>query len=190
NLGVTTTAKGNALEPLVRRSLQRFNGFKIKDLPFLKEIKELPEWCNRLELQISDVDTADGFGYMDRGVKGDLSFLKDRPVNKMLIEQSSTRQDGVWFFSDNQYAGSIAVKLYTEPVKKSKGDENTTSSDIRLSFLQKDGEADNKNLSKIRKEFVESGIPGKIKGILRIHLVFPSVAGDKPVSYVKVDPES
>ncbi|KAF9147373.1 hypothetical protein BGX20_006668, partial [Mortierella sp. AD010] len=189
NLGVTTTAKGNALEPLVRRSLQRFNGYDVKDLPFLKGIK-LPEWCNGLKLQISEINTAEGFGYSDRGAKGDLSFLLDRPIHKMLIEQSGTRQDGAWFFSDNRYAGSIAVKLYTESVKSSKSDENTTSSDIRLSFLQKDGIEKNKSLSEIRKAFEESGIPNKIKGILRIHLTFPSASVKRTVNNDKSDPKT
>ncbi|KAI8356285.1 hypothetical protein B0O80DRAFT_23814 [Mortierella sp. GBAus27b] len=37
NFGVASTSKGDALEPLVRRSLQRFNGFRLVDLPFLQD---------------------------------------------------------------------------------------------------------------------------------------------------------
>jgi hypothetical protein len=38
NFDVMSTTKGTALEPLVRRSLQRFNGFHLADLPFLQGV--------------------------------------------------------------------------------------------------------------------------------------------------------
>jgi len=101
NLGTGTTVKGNILEPLIRRCLQRFNGFDLTNLPFLKGFKALPTWCKGLKLQIDEVNTANGFGYNGHGHDADLEFLKNRPANKMLIEQSGTRQDGMWFFSNN-----------------------------------------------------------------------------------------
>ncbi|KAG0360734.1 hypothetical protein BGZ54_009410 [Gamsiella multidivaricata] len=186
NFGVNLTAKGDALEPLVRRSLQRFNGFRIADLPFLKGIA-LPTWCDRLELQIDDINTASEFRYRD-SVQGDLDFLTARPKNKLLIEQFGTRRDGVWFFSDNRYAGSIVIKFYSKPVPQTMHKENETSRDIRCSFLKKDGISLNPQLENIRRAFEASGTPGKILGILRIHLEFPGVKKPRPITCIKVNP--
>ncbi|KAF9536005.1 hypothetical protein BGW38_010349, partial [Lunasporangiospora selenospora] len=68
--------------------------------------------------------------------------------------------------------------------------ENESSSDIRCSFLAKDGAKENPSLKKIRDSFVASGAPKEIKGILRIHLEFPRVQGPKPTTYVKRDPST
>lgn len=117
NFGASTTSKGDAFELLVRRSLQRFNGYRLADLPFLQGIL-LPFWYNDLLLQIDEINTASGLGYSASGVRADLELLDDRPPNKMLIAHCGTRPDGAWFFSDNRYAGSLAIKLYGENIKQ------------------------------------------------------------------------
>lgn len=38
NFGMASSSKGDALEPLVRRSLQRFNGYRLADLAFLRGV--------------------------------------------------------------------------------------------------------------------------------------------------------
>ncbi|KAG0221999.1 hypothetical protein BGW42_007039 [Actinomortierella wolfii] len=187
NFGVASSSKGDAMEPLIRRSLQRFNGVRLVDLPFLQGVK-LPKWCDSLELQIDDVNKAEGFGYKDIGVAADLAFLTECPPNKMLVANFGTRPDGVWFFSDKRYAGSLAIKFYSSPLPQEKHFENETSSDIRSCFLQKDGVTVNTSLAGIRRDFEASGTPSNLKGILRIHLEFPSVKGCKPVTHVKRDP--
>ncbi|KAF9349932.1 hypothetical protein BGX26_011839 [Mortierella sp. AD094] len=187
NFGVASTSKGDALEPLVRRSLQRFNGFHLVDLPFLQGIT-LPNWCNNLHLQIDEINTANGFGYTANGIAADLAFLTECPPNKMLLANFGTRPDGVWFFSDKRYAGSLAIKLYSSPVSQEKHIQNEASSDIRCCFLKKDGHTPNPSLINVRHTFVTSGTPSNLKGILRIHLEFPGVQGLKPVTHVKRDP--
>ncbi|KAF9118178.1 hypothetical protein BGW39_001417 [Mortierella sp. 14UC] len=187
NFGVASTSKGDALEPLVRRSLQRFNGLRLVDLPFLQGIA-LPKWCDNLRLQIDGINTANGFGYTDSGVASDLAFLTDRPPNKMLIAKYGTRPDGAWFFSDKQYAGSLAIKFYSSPVPRKTHKDNATSSDIRGCFLQKDGTTLNSTLANIRRDFVASGTPSDLKGILRIHLEFPDVQYGMPATHVLTDP--
>ncbi|KAG0200817.1 hypothetical protein BGX33_010754, partial [Mortierella sp. NVP41] len=182
NFGVASTSKGDALEPLVRRSLQRFNGFRLVDLPFLQDIA-LPEWCDDLKLQIDGMNTANGFGYTDNGVAADLSFLTECPPNKMLIASYGTRPDGAWFFSDKRYAGSLAIKFYSSSVPQKTHKENETSSDIRGCFLQKDGTL-NSTLANIRRDFVASGTPSNLRGILRIHLEFPDVQHGMPATHV------
>ncbi|KAF9920773.1 hypothetical protein BGZ67_000993, partial [Mortierella alpina] len=186
NLGIKSSAKGNALEPLVRQSLRRFNNLYLADLPFLKDI-ELPTWCNGLKLQIDEINTAHGFQYGEDNTIADLKFLIDRPSNKLLVQQSGTRQDGAWFFSNNHYAGSLAIKFYSNAIPQAHHRENETSSDIRCSFLQADGTRKNPALEKIRDSFVASGVPSEIKGILRIHLEFPRVEGVKLATHVKRD---
>ncbi|KAK3805922.1 MAG: hypothetical protein J3Q66DRAFT_360046 [Benniella sp.] len=186
NLGVKSSTKGNALEPLVRQSLRRFCNFRLKDLPFLKDIT-LPAWCNRFKLQIDEINTAHGFGMGTDNTEADLKFLIDRPSNKLLVEQSGTRQDGAWFFSDKCFAGSLAIKFYSNDIPRTHHVENETSSDIRCSFLQNDGAKENKSLKNIREKFVASGVPNDIKGILRIHLEFPRVQGGTPTTHVKTD---
>ncbi|KAF7721299.1 hypothetical protein EC973_004960 [Apophysomyces ossiformis] len=186
NLGVNATAKGDMLEPLVRRALQRFNGFDLADLPFLKGTR-LPTWCNGLKLQIDEINTARGFGYNENGIRADLEFLKARPTNKMLIEGHGISHDGAWFFN-NHYAGTVAIKLCTQPMAEAKHEHNENSSDIRCSFLRYQGISSNPSLEQIRGEFEASGVPSDIKGMLRIHLELPSVSGCRPTTYVKMDP--
>lgn len=144
NFGVSSTSKGDALEPLVRLSLQRFNGYLLGDLPFLQGIA-LPNWCNDLRLQIDGANT-NGFGYTGSGVAADLVFFTESPPNKMLIANLGTLPDGAWFFSDNRYAGALAIKFYSSSVPQEKHKENETSSDIRACFLKTDGTR-NKSLS-------------------------------------------
>ncbi|KAG0182667.1 hypothetical protein DFQ28_001939, partial [Apophysomyces sp. BC1034] len=185
NLGVKSTANGDMLEPLIRRSLQRFNDIDLANLPFLKGIK-LPSWCIGLKLQIDEINTAPGFGFNDEGIKADLEFLKAPSPYKMLIESPGTRHNGAWFFN-NHYAGSLAIKLYTEPLEEFVHKKNETSSDLRGSFLKSDDISRKESLQNIRDEFVASGVPARIKGILRIHLEFPSVSGTRPVTRVETD---
>jgi len=182
-LGPDSPTRGLAFEPLVRRSLQRFNGYQLTALPFLKGVK-LPAWCDKFKFQIDEINTARGFGFQARGEEADLEFLVGRSPNKMLVEHDQTRQDGAWFFS-NEYAGSLAIKFCTSPLKRQLHDSNNASSDIRLSFMNKSGTTPNMNIFDIWERFQASGIPYQLKGILRIHLVFPSVEHGTPLSYVK-----
>jgi hypothetical protein len=108
NFGVASALKGDALEPLVRRSLQRFNGLHLVDLPFLQGIA-LPKWCSDLKLQINRINTANGFGYTDSGVAADLAFLTECPPNKLLVANFGTPPDGACLFSDKRYAGSLVI---------------------------------------------------------------------------------
>ncbi|KAG0371436.1 hypothetical protein BGX24_001675 [Mortierella sp. AD032] len=167
NFGVASTSKGDALEPLVRRSLQRFNGFHL--------------------LQINGVNTANGFGYTNRGVAADLAFLTECPPNKMLIANLGTRPDGAWFFSDKRYAGSLAIKFYSSSVPQDTHTDNETSSDIRACFLKKDG-SPNATLANFRHEFETSGIPSGLRGILRIHIELPDVQNGMPATHIRTDP--
>lgn len=96
NFGIASTSKGDAFEPLVHRSLQRFNGYRLADLPFLQGVT-LPTWCDNLNLHIDEINTANGFGYTTSDVRADLTFLSKCPPNKMPIANDGTRPDGAWF---------------------------------------------------------------------------------------------
>ncbi|KAG9072221.1 hypothetical protein KI688_006445 [Linnemannia hyalina] len=135
NFGVASTSKGDSLEPLVRRSLQRFNGFRL-----------------------------------------------------MLIASYSTRPDGAWFFSDKRYAGTLAIKFYSSRLAQKAHQSNETSSDIRGCFLQKDGTTLNPTLATIRSNFVASGTPSNLRGILRIHIELPDVQYGMPATHVLTNP--
>ncbi|KAK3836311.1 MAG: hypothetical protein J3R72DRAFT_493791 [Linnemannia gamsii] len=155
NLGAKSTAKGNALEPLVRQILRRFSDFQLMDLPFLKGIK-LPTWCKGRRLQIDEINTADGFGYKHGKTEADLRFLIDHPRISCWVRNL----------------------------------ENETSSDIRYSFLQADGTKENSSLKRIRDDFIASGVPDRIKGILHIHVEILRVQGMRPATYVRIDPST
>ncbi|KAG0035316.1 hypothetical protein BGZ81_009812 [Podila clonocystis] len=149
---------------------------------------ELPTWCNGLKLQIDEINTARGFGYGAGDTAADLKFLIDRPSNPLLVQQSGTREDGAWFFSDHHYAGSLAVKFYSNAIPYKDHEENETSSDIRCSFLRADGTKENSSLKKIRDDFIVFGVPSEIKGIFRIHLEIPRVQGMQLATHVRRDP--
>ncbi|KAI8597591.1 hypothetical protein EDD21DRAFT_418573 [Dissophora ornata] len=187
NFGIASTSKGDAFEPLVRRSLQRFNGYRLADLPFLQGVS-LPSWCDNLKLQIDEINTANGFGYNSSGVRADLAFLTECPPNKMLVANFGTRPDGAWFFSDTQYAGSLAIKLFSDRMKQDIHESNETSSNIRGCFLKKDGATVTKSLAPVRQAFVDSGIPSNLRGILRIHLELPGVQNGNRVTHIRRDP--
>jgi hypothetical protein len=68
--------------------------------------------------------------------------------------------------------------------------ENVSSSDIRLSFMNNNGDGVPENMANIRQEFEKSGVPNQLKGILRIHLEFPSVQGGTPRSRVETERDS
>ena len=155
-------------------------------MPFLQGIN-LPAWCDDLTLKIDTINTASGFGYTEMGLRADLAFLKDCTPNQMLIAQFGTRPDGLWFFSDNHYAGSLAIKLYSDKISKDLLQSNETSSDVRGCFLKKDGVNVTEANAGIRREYLASGIPSNLRGILRIHIEIPGISGGNPVTYVKTD---
>ncbi|KAG0203112.1 hypothetical protein BGX28_004507 [Mortierella sp. GBA30] len=184
---LSPTSKGDAFEPLVCRSLQRFNGCRLVDLPFLRAVS-LPSWCDNFKLQIDEINTANGFGYSASGVRADLAFLTECPPNKMLVAMFGTRPDGAWFFSDTQYDGSLAIKPFSDRIKQDIHESNETSSDIRGCFLKKDGATVTKSLAPVRQAFVDSGIPSNLKGTLRIHLEFPGVQNGYQITHIRKDP--
>ncbi|OAQ24793.1 hypothetical protein K457DRAFT_129501 [Linnemannia elongata AG-77] len=85
-----------AFEPLVTRSLQRFNGYRLVDIPFLQGVT-LPTCYDKLDLQIDETNTANGFGYSTIDVRADLTFLSEFSSNKMLIANDGKHPDGAWF---------------------------------------------------------------------------------------------
>ncbi|KAF8923111.1 hypothetical protein BGZ58_003343, partial [Dissophora ornata] len=109
----------------------------------------------------------------------------DQLCHHVLIAIKGTRPDGAWFFSDKHYAGSHAIKLYSECLKNAIHESNQTSSDIRGCFLRKEGVKINESLPGIRDDFVASGTPSNLRGMLRI----PSrVQNGNPVTHIKRDP--
>ncbi|KAI8596110.1 hypothetical protein EDD21DRAFT_389239 [Dissophora ornata] len=191
NLGINTSAKGDAFEPLVRRCLQRFNGYRVIDLPFLQDVKhKISMWPENLVLQIDSVNTAAGFGYSDCEslIEADLGFLSERCPSKMFVAASHTRPDGAWFFSeDDRFAGSLGIKLYSERFGQAIQKSNETSTDLRCCFLSKDGKTTTHNTKNVRQEYEQSGTPSKLRGILRIHIQIPGVSGGDQATHVKVD---
>ncbi|KAF9111492.1 hypothetical protein BGX30_007586 [Mortierella sp. GBA39] len=180
NFGVASTSKEDVLELLVHRSLQRFNGYRLVDLPFLRGVR-LPTWCYTLQFQIDSINTAKGFGYTAIGVRADLAFLTERPPNKMLIACSGACPHGSWFFSNRRYAGSLAIQFYSSlAVRANESIEN--SSDIRRCFSPYFG-CSSPSLKDIRSDFEDSCTPSDLRGILRIHIGFPDAKSRMPATH-------
>ncbi|KAF9090364.1 hypothetical protein BGX27_002282, partial [Mortierella sp. AM989] len=91
SLGTTSSSKGETFELLVGLSLKRFNGSSIASLPFVKDIENLPRWCQDVKFKIDEMATASELGYLD-GVKGDVDFLRESPYGKMLFRTTSHDQ--------------------------------------------------------------------------------------------------
>ncbi|KAF9346246.1 hypothetical protein BGX26_002274 [Mortierella sp. AD094] len=87
----------------------------------------------------------------------------------MLVANDGTRPDGAWFFTDRRYAGSLAIKLYSDRMKQS-------------THEWCEGES---ILGRHSTRLCASGTPSNLKGTLRIHLEFPGVQGGNPVTHVK-----
>ncbi|KAG0058780.1 hypothetical protein BGZ89_000987 [Linnemannia elongata] len=109
NFGIASTLKRDAFEPLVPR-------YRLVDIPFLQGVT-LPTCYDKLDLQIDETNTANGFGYTTIDVRADLTFLSECSSNKMLIANDGRRPDGAWFFSENRYASSLAINLYNDCLK-------------------------------------------------------------------------
>eukprot|EP00727_Mastigamoeba_balamuthi_P014352 m51a1_g9541 hypothetical protein (884) ;mRNA; f:840877-843745 len=172
HLGVSTSAKGNALEPVARHALAHFNGTAVIDLPFLGSIRDklVGTWAETCVINITQAGTSKELqslieGYIP-GVRGDMLFLVQRVTNAMLVEHNQTRQDGVWFFDDRVHAGSLGMTLSVNRVSSAKHRDQVASTDIRNSFSGTKG---------IRAEFrsMDARNPAPLSGILRIHLEFP-----------------
>eukprot|EP00727_Mastigamoeba_balamuthi_P002276 m51a1_g12045 hypothetical protein (260) ;mRNA; f:29-808 len=172
HLGVSTSAKGNTLEPVARHALAHFNGTAVIDLPFLGSIRDklVGTWAETCVINITQTGTSKELqslieGYVS-GVRGDMLFLVQRVTNAMLIEHNQTRQDGVWFFDDRVHAGSLGMTLSVNRVSSAKHRDQVASTDIRNSFSGTKG---------IHAEFrsMDARNPAPLSGILRIHLEFP-----------------
>ncbi|KAF8924589.1 hypothetical protein BGZ58_001634 [Dissophora ornata] len=83
---------------------------------------------------------------------------------------------------------SLAIKLFSDRMKQDIHESNETSSDIRGCFLKKDGTTVTKSLAPVRQAFVDSGIPSKLRGILRIHLELPGVQKGNRITHIRRDP--
>ncbi|KAG0378349.1 hypothetical protein BGX24_004081 [Mortierella sp. AD032] len=90
----------------------------------------------------------------------------------MVVPHAGSRLDGIWFFSDKRYAGSLAIELQGIPLSESTRERIETASDVRRYFLNKDGV-----------------LPSNLKGSLRIHLEFPAAqrCGLEQLTHVKKD---
>ncbi|KAG9062174.1 hypothetical protein KI688_006506 [Linnemannia hyalina] len=187
DFGVASTSKEDTLELLVRRSFQRFNGYRLVDLPFLRGVT-LPAWCYTLQFQIDSINTAKGFGYTAIGARADLAFLTERPPNKMLIACSGACPHGSWFFSNRRYAGSLAIQFYSSRLAGRVNESIEYSSDIRRSFSPYCGYSsrslkDGPSLKDIRSDFEDSRTPSDLRGTLRIHVVFPNAESRTPATH-------
>jgi hypothetical protein len=182
NLGTNSAAKGEAFELLVYRSLQRFNGKVLADLPFVKDIKDLPEWCKTTTLNMRKFGTAKELGYDDDSTWGDVEFFEKTPGGELLIPNNLTRPDGALLLEGKEHGLSLAIKLYSQPVDGNKHESNEGSSNLRNCFMTTENKI-NSQLKAQRRRFTKTAFH-KLKGILRIHLEFPRVSGGTPQSCV------
>jgi len=182
NLGTNSSAKGEAFELLVYRSLQRFNGKVLADLPFVKDIKDLPEWCKTTTLNVRNFGTAKELGYDDDSTWDDVEFFENTPGGELLIPNNLTRPDGALLLEDKEYGLSLAIKLHSQPVDSGKHVSNEGSSNLRNCFMTTENKVNSK-LEGQRRQFTKTAFH-KLEGILRIHLEFPKVSGGTPQSYV------
>ena len=182
NLGTNSAAKGEAFELLVYRSLQRFNGKVLADLPFVKDIKDLPEWCKTMTLNMRKFGTAKELGYDDDSTWGDVEFFEKTPGRELLIPNNLTRPDGALLLEGKEHGLSLAIKLYSQPVDGNKHKSNEGSSNLRNCFMTTENKT-NSQLKDQRRRFTKTAFH-KLKGILRIHLEFPRVSGGTPQSCV------
>jgi len=178
--GSTTTTKGNAIEPIVRHTLEYFNNIKVCDLPFLKDLKgKLPQWCETAVINIMNSGTA-----QQLNLNNDLTFLSNRRPGEMLVPLSTTRPDGIFWF-DFSHGGSLAIKFFTSFIPEAIHKDNKATSDLRKCFQRRDKDQENATVTQNFNTFAALQLTNPIDGILRIHLVFPGVVGGTPASEVE-----
>jgi hypothetical protein len=183
NLGTNSAAKGEGFELLVYRSLQRFNGKVIVDLPFVKNIKKLPKWCKTKTLNLRKFGTLKELGYDDDSTWGDVEFFEKTPEGELLIPNNLTRPDGALLLEGKENSLSLAIKLYSHPVKRNIHELNKDSSDLRNCFTTTENEV-SLNVKGQREQFMKTAFYN-LKGTLRIHLEFPRVSNGTPQSCVE-----
>ncbi|KAF9123516.1 hypothetical protein BGW39_008910 [Mortierella sp. 14UC] len=86
--------------------------------------------------------------------------------------------------SDKRCTGYLAIKFDGSSVAQKTHKENETSG----CFLQKDGTTWNSTLANRRRDFVASGTPSNLRGILRTHLEFPDIQYGMPATHVLTNP--
>ncbi|KAI9591460.1 hypothetical protein BDF19DRAFT_417138 [Syncephalis fuscata] len=123
--------------------------------------RHIAAWCNNFQLQIDEINTANGFGYTT--VVSVQISLPHECLRIMLIVNNGTCPDGVWFFSDKRYAGSLAIKLRSDRLKQSTHESNETSSNIRSCFLKQSRANVIQSLADIRHDFEASGTSSNLR---------------------------
>eukprot|EP00727_Mastigamoeba_balamuthi_P008009 m51a1_g3829 hypothetical protein (821) ;mRNA; r:311391-314700 len=141
------------------------------------------DYIVRETLKLVVVGTAQELGYKE-GCHGDIQFLLEPVRGAVLIPQNQTRQDGILALQSQRYFCTVANKYSCELVTPAMHKDNIASSDIRQSFT-KDGKR-GRNLEAMRDEFEDSGVPDKILGQLRIHVVIPGT-NDKGLLKTRVE---
>lgn len=91
--GSSTSAKGAALEQIIFAVLPLYNGRKISELPFIRDIAhKLPEWCkSTVEHVKNSLPTRNNL------LKGDLDFLVRAEPSSLLQPQNATGPDGILY---------------------------------------------------------------------------------------------
>ncbi|RUS17733.1 hypothetical protein BC937DRAFT_89555 [Endogone sp. FLAS-F59071] len=137
-LDTSSSSRGGIFERLVGETLKLFEGTPLLKLPFLKNIKNLPQWCKETTLWVKRVGTAKELGYSD-GLRGDKEYFEHPQLYEMLYPNHNTRPDVMLLHRDKRnYESwlSVAIKFESSPLNSKTNDLNDTSCDPRLCFPQ------------------------------------------------------
>jgi hypothetical protein len=116
-------------EILSKKNLQNL---KISELPFLKNIKNLPEWTNKIKW-----NTEFYFNKFESDIEYWNGILNGTMLNKFVKLSDDFHGDLICIIKhdDLYYIIILASKLYTHNLSKSDLDKNENSCDLNLAYV-------------------------------------------------------
>jgi len=187
-LGSKASEKGKVAEILTAAQiLQSWNGKTLANIGVITHNIEkscVPMWMSNVVFTASKYGTSQQFGFAN-----DLQVIESikngsLKQNVLLLPENQMRPDMLWLhFQDNKwFAVVVSQKLYSSVIDEETFQQNESSTDLSLVYYKADGTEINKNFQSKCEQFHQitdeafRSDPTKLGGVLRVHVLLPSVA--------------
>jgi hypothetical protein len=163
-------------EILSKKNLQNL---KISELPFLKNIKNLPEWTNKIKW-----NTEFYFNKFESDIEYWNGILNGTMLNKIVKLSNNFHGDLICIIKHDDlfYIIILGSKYYSEKMNKDEINKNLRSCDLNLAYINNYCNDDMTTHKPIKKnehdiEIIQN-ILKKTNGIIKIHIDLPNTNFD------------